>query len=225
MKKRILTPLFLLLCVTAFSQDLKYKVHGKYFPTIKKEQLATATSLRDLIPDYDTRWNWPFMSVEMMAMCDGKVIMAASTRDALSAEQKNLLTAVDLGTDIVITFKYRYSIRDYAFTAVPQLEAEYPGGSKEMAQYLEERVTNKLAETFPAEKLLPQLRVAFTINESGEISNAKLSGTSADPNIDQLLLEAIHNMPKWKPAENARGEKVKQEFELSVGIGGGIGGC
>ena len=33
-------------------------------------------------------------------------------------------------------------------------------------------------------------------------------------------METINKMPKWKPAENANGLKMKQEFEFSVGIPG-----
>ena len=39
---------------------------------------------------------------------------------------------------------------------------------------------------------------------------------------DKLLLEVINGMPKWKPAENAKGVKVKQDFEF---IGGFMVGC
>jgi len=50
----------------------------------------------------------------------------------------------------------------------------------------------------------------------------QLSKTSGDQKTDKLLLKAINKMPKWKPAENSDGIKVKQEFEFSVG---NCGGC
>jgi TonB family protein len=59
--------------------------------------------------------------------------------------------------------------------------------------------------------------VEFTVNEDCEIANAQISKTSGDQETDELLLNVINQMPKWKPAENAKGRKVKQEFEFSVG--------
>jgi hypothetical protein len=35
-----------------------------------------------------------------------------------------------------------------------------------------------------------------------------------------MLLDLIKNMPKWKPAINTNGVKVKQDFVFSVGAGG-----
>jgi hypothetical protein len=32
-----------------------------------------------------------------------------------------------------------------------------------------------------------------------------------------MLVEAIHKMPKWKPAQDAKEKNVKQEFEFSIG--------
>ena len=62
-----------------------------------------------------------------------------------------------------------------------------------------------------------QCVVIFAINEAGEIVNAKISRSSGDSKTDKLLLETIYKMPKWKPAKNSKGIKVKQIFEFSVG--------
>jgi TonB family protein len=62
--------------------------------------------------------------------------------------------------------------------------------------------------------------VKFTVSEEGDIINAKITSTTGDAQIDKVLLDAIIKMPKWKPAENSKGFKVKQEFEFSVGNDG-----
>ena len=49
---------------------------------------------------------------------------------------------------------------------------------------------------------------------------ADLFAISMDTELDNFLLEIFINMPNWKPAENATGEKVRQRFEFSMGIGG-----
>ena len=84
-----------------------------------------------------------------------------------------------------------------------------------MTQYLRENAINKIPET--TSKQLQQVIVGFTVNEEGKIANVQISKTSGDPNTDKLLLEAINKMPKWRPAEDSKGVKVKQEFEFSVG--------
>ena len=60
----------------------------------------------------------------------------------------------------------------------------------------------------------------FTVNEEGEIVNAKISQTSGDSKTDKLFVEAINKMPKWKPAQNSKGVKVKQEFIFNLSGGG-----
>jgi TonB family protein len=108
---------------------------------------------------------------------------------------------------------------------VPEIEAEYPNGAEHMTQYLRERVLSKIDTTASNKYAFVTSAVRFTVNESGEIANAQIiSGSLVDPKVNQLLLDAIHNMPKWKPAENAKGMKVKQEFELSL-LGRSPGGC
>jgi TonB family protein len=62
--------------------------------------------------------------------------------------------------------------------------------------------------------------VKFTVNEEGGIMNPKMLRTSRDSKADKLVLEAISKMPKWKPAQNSKGVKVKQEFTVPFG-----GGC
>ena len=70
---------------------------------------------------------------------------------------------------------------------------------------------NKISETYPS-KQIPWAMAKFTVNEEGEIVDAKISTPSKDPKIDQLLLDALSKMPKWIPAEDSKGLKVKQEF-------------
>ena len=106
-----------------------------------------------------------------------------------------------------------------AVTVVPETEAEYPGGFKQITGYLRANVFNKISGATASEKI-QQAIVKFTVNENGEILEAKISKTSTDPTIDNLILNAINKMPKWKPAENANGIKVKQEMTIPFGSGG-----
>jgi TonB family protein len=174
-----------------------------------------------------------YVSVEILATCNSKVLTSQSTSDKLTPEQKNILNAADLGSDISIKikFKYKNQAKDslgsskiiegkLAVTVVPETEAEFPGGFKQITEYLMKNVINKITEASTSEKIR-QAIVKFTVNEEGQVVDAKILRTSTDPKIDDLLLNAINKMPKWVPAKNSKGIKVKQEFSIPFGSDSG----
>ncbi|HLG35767.1 MAG TPA: energy transducer TonB [Bacteroidia bacterium] len=184
--------------------------------------------MSDINPGYpSSSWMTDYISAEISVTGNGKVMKAGSANEILSVEQKSILKMADLGTDIVIDVKYKQvntitgniDIRNmhFLFTVVPEIEAEYPGGYQQMKNYLKENAINKISETDYKQL---QAAVKFTVSEEGEIANAQISKTSGDKKTDKLLVEAINKMPKWRPAENSKGLKVKQEFVFSVGNGG-----
>ncbi|MDP1746596.1 MAG: energy transducer TonB [Bacteroidota bacterium] len=171
-----------------------------------------------------------YISVEILATCNGKVLMFESTSDKLTTEQKNILNAADLSSNIriKIMFKYKNQVNDnlnsgdkiiegqLTVTVVPEIEAEYPGGFKQLTKYFTENVINKVSKT-NGSKRVEQAIVKFNVNEQGQIVDAKILRTSTDPQIDKLLLDATNKMPKWKPAENSKGIKIKQGFSIPFG--------
>lgn len=173
-----------------------------------------------------------FVSMRISVVSKGKKLTSQSTGKILTAEQKNILNSADLGTDILIKIRFRYRNQgnisfseldqikegEYAVTVVPETEAEYPGGFKGLTDYLIKNVFNKIPNKINAEKIR-QAVVKFTVNEEGQVIDAKISRTSTDPDTDKLLLDAINKMPKWKPAGNLKGTKVKQEYSIPLGRG------
>jgi len=171
-----------------------------------------------------------FVSIEILATCQGKSLASQSTSNELTAEQKNILNTADLGTDIRIKIKFNYKnwannnlktdkkIKEgeYLVTVVPETEAKYPGGFKQLTAYVTEIIFNKSSKTGSFGKI-QQAIVKFTVNEEGQVVGTKLFKSSIDPQIDKLILDAINKMPKWKPAENPKGIKVKQEFSIPFG--------
>jgi TonB family protein len=103
-------------------------------------------------------------------------------------------------------------------TVVPETEAEYMGGNKQITEYFNQNVVNKISEKNPEK--IQQAVLKFTVDEDGQIINPKITRTSNDSEIDKLLLDAAAKMPKWKPAQNAQGTKVKQDFTIPFGNGG-----
>ena len=174
-----------------------------------------------------------YVSIEISTMCNGKIVSSQNKNNTLTTEQKNNLMIADLGADITIKIKFKYKYQTlefpddankiyeakYTVTIVPETEALYPGGFKQFSNYINENVINKTNRQLTFRKF-QQLIAKFTITEEGKIINAKITNSSADLKTDKLLLDAINKMPKWKPAENAKGTKVKQEFVLPLGGSG-----
>ena len=210
-------------------REFKFVVRGRYDRPVKKEKLVDARVLSDFIDGYPTNWITNYVSVEILATSNGKSTKTVSMNDSLSKEQKTLLKTVDPATEIVINvyYKYKNSDREHldnhtmhvSMMIVPEVEAEYVGGHKQMIKYFKENGIDKILEPVSAQLQFVTAVVKFTINESGEIMDAKLTRTTGTSQTDRSLIELINKMPTWKPAENSMGIKIKQEFEFRVGSG------
>ena len=171
-----------------------------------------------------------YVSIEISAINQGKLYTAQSTSDVLTSEQKNILRAVDLGSVITIKIKFNFKgwtrntadtdtkLKEgiYSVTVVPETDAVYPGGFKEITAYLTTSVINKIAGPTAYEKLQKAV-VKFTVTEEGKLINTKMDRTSTDPHLDKLILDAINKMPQWMPANDSRGLRVKQEISIPFG--------
>jgi TonB family protein len=197
------------------------------------KQVITIYPQAYMFPQDNYNYLFNYVAVEISAICDGKVITSVSKNDTLTAAQKDILNTADLGNDISIKIKFNYkngaidshgttckiNEGEYSVTVIPQTEAEYPGGFKQFTQYFTKNVFNKMPEQPNTEKI-QQAVLKFTIDEEGQIVNARISKTSTDPKIDGIILEATNKMPRWVPAQNAKGLKIKQEFSIPFGGGG-----
>ncbi|MEO8149630.1 MAG: energy transducer TonB [Bacteroidia bacterium] len=211
--------------------DLRYEVRTNYQFPVNNETLSEAKLISDIVTGYPINWITSYDFVEILVTSKSKAIKAVSTSDVLTTEQKSLLNKIDMGTNIVVNVKYKYNnpfsneIENNdihtTITAVPDNQAEYVGGYDQMTKYLNEKGIKKTFEAGP--KQFQRIAVGFTVNEQGEITNTKILTSSGDSKTDKLLIEAINKMPKWKPAENSNGMKVKQEFKFSFGMLGGDG--
>lgn len=169
------------------------------------------------------------ISVENAA---AKTISAQSTSDKLTIQQKEIINAAAPGTEINVTIKYKYKdqskdswgSRDKivkgstTVTVVPEKEAQFAGGRKQFSAYFKENVINKITARDASDKIY-QAVVKFTVNEEGQILNSRLARTSTDKHIDYLLMDALKKMPAWKPAEDSKGVRIRQEICIPFGTG------
>jgi hypothetical protein len=165
----------LALSLNSFSQDLYYDIHGKYDIPVLREKLFIANSLADIAKGYPSSWITGYVSTELISTSLGKSQTAKGENDTLNEEQKNLLKAADLGTDVEINVSYLFKNpvnkevgvkkMHYKVTVVPEKEAEYPGGRPKLDTYLFGSGIQNLPKTcFENQK---QAKVTFTIDENG----------------------------------------------------------
>jgi len=224
MKSTIAVLLLSLATVSGFAQDLYFSVHGNYKHAITKEKLSTARSMSDIIPYYPASWITSYTSAEISATGNGTTITSSSSNDIFSEEQIEMLGSLDFGTEIVIKIGYMHEnsltnkvedgMMNYSATVVPDTEAQYPDGFDQLSLYIKQNTIDKISPEDSKE--MQDASVIFTINEDGGIADVRISDTSGNREVDNLFLEVIHDMPKWKPATDSQGKNVKQEFVLTI---------
>jgi len=228
--KAALILLFLAFSFLSNSQDTSTIVPSvevnRVYPafSVSTETLKEAHTLLDINPHYNPSWVRKYISVEISTVNNGRMQKTLGTNDTLSQDQKDNINTADPGTDISINVKYipentlkNNEAKEFDFTLKvdPDSEAKFTGGKKQLIQYLREYAIDKIPEgSFTGFDLYA---VKFTIDEEGQVIDAHIFWPSNNEKVDDLLLEAICNMPSWMPAKYANGLKVKQEFALTVG--------
>jgi len=209
--------------------ELRAWVRGMYRRTVEKERVIKALLLSDFVEGYPSSWMKHYVSTEITTTSNAKTIKAVGSNNTLSPAQKDLLKKVVLNSDVHIDIKYKIDnvvtggmderVARFSITIIPKVEAEFTEG--DVNEFLKEKTKKKFSQA-KSEKFEEGL-VRFVINEEGKVENAKIITTTGNSKTDKLLLEVINEMPKWKPAKDAKGIKLKQTFEFLVGYM--VGGC
>ena len=211
------------------TDELSFEVNRVYpYLSITKEKLKEVQTLVDLNPHYKPSWIREYISVEILTSYKGSIRKAVNKKNTLSQEQKDNINMADTNTDILVKVQYipentltQNDIKEinFTFTVDPESEAEYIGGQQQLRQYLQKKAIDKIPDG--SFKNYDLTIVKFIIDEEGKIINAHIFDpvfqASKNEKVNEILLEAIRNMPCWEPAEYANGTKVKQEFVLTVG--------
>ena len=207
------------------SIQVTYEIKKVYPPlSIPKDTLVGAHTIHDINKHYKSSWVKNFVSVEVITIHDDQIIKTASQTDVLTKEQKNMMETADVGTPITVDIRY---IPDntlkhndehdfiFSFSIDPDNGAQYPGGEQILKQYLKQKVMDEIEESLFE---LYQLSVIkFAINEKGQVVDAHVSESSNNLKVDEIMLEAVCNMPVWSPASYANGTRAKQEHVLMIG--------
>lgn len=218
-----------------FSQDssnfeLKAEINTVYNSIhVTNQELTEAKTLIDLNSRYKSSWVKKYISVEISAIQKGQLKTEKAPNDKITPKQRKLISSADLGSEIIVKVNYvpennlqenEPKEMEFSFVIEPDFQAEFPGGKEALKKYLHKETIEKITDG--SIKRYNLSAVTFTIDENGAVIDAKIFDTSLmtgakDEKTDKILLEAICNMPRWKPATYANGAKIKQNFALSVG--------
>lgn len=93
-----------------------------------------------------------------------------------------------------------------------ELMPEFPGGQETFIDYLISNIT--YPESEKEEGLEGNVRISFTIDKSGQVTDTKVV-KSLGKKFDNNALEVIKNMPNWSPGEQ-NGKKVAVQMTLPI---------
>jgi len=213
-----------------------YEVHQVYpYISVSKQELLEANSLSDLKNknnhlnlEYQSHWVEEYFSVEIQVCHEGELKSATGKTEVFTEEQKELLVNADPEKEIQVHINYLPKNNlilndpktiDFSFSLDPENSATFMEGKEALYQYLEENAIQKItASDF---ENYDMTAIKFSVNTSGYIYQAEVFGSEYQAGkfdvINQELLEAIRNMPRWQPASYADGTEAEQSFVLTVG--------
>lgn len=205
--------------------DFKYDVNRIHESlSLSKDQIISATKISDLNQYFNSNWVRDYFSISIICEVDGEERNETSSTEDLTEAQKALLNSASANTDINVSIHYlpennlvnnEPKTFEYSFKVYPEQEAHFLGGENKLKMYLQETAFQHLsAEDF---KIYQLTVLTFGITTDGKVVDVEIMAGSDDDKIDQLLIDALCQMPDWIPAEYADGLKVRQEFALTAG--------
>jgi len=204
--------------------SFEVRLDGNTQRQISESTLKSAKTLTDLYERYPADWILSYISVELSVTCNGEVLQATGSSHELNEEQLSIIKQADFGSELRMDIKYlpdntlkNKEIRevDYTFLIIPEEQASFKGDEENLEKYIKENAIAKLEES--KAEIREWTSVYFSINENGEVENVEFLKSSDDENADEIILNALTNMPKWKPAQTSGGQKVKQNFKFYIG--------
>ncbi len=212
--------------------DFIYDV-GTRFSPIKKADLDKATSITDFLSEDQIQRITLYKSVEVIIIENDREsdIREFGSSDKLNTAQLNLLQSSDYSTNLKIRTDFQEKNKETGeledgystphLTIVPEKQAVYVSGKDALMDFLKENGKEVVRANNVQEDKLQPAKLFFTVTKKGTIENVKLDRSSNYPEVDKKMIELITKAPgKWKPAENAKGEKVDQELIVSFGLMG-----
>lgn len=90
----------------------------------------------------------------------------------------------------------------------------FPGGQDALQKFVEDNIEYPEAAIQQGEEA--DVRVMFTVNEAGKVTNAKVVGNNdVEYGLKEEAVAAVNKMPNWTPG-TVNGKKVKTRLQLPI---------
>lgn len=89
---------------------------------------------------------------------------------------------------------------------------EFPGGDKEMMEYLIKRI--KYPEAALKNGIYGKVVISLIVEKDGRLSEIELL-RSVDPDLDKEALRVVRSMPRWRPGRH-KGKEVRVKQAVAV---------
>ncbi len=211
-------------CQDSTSYDLTYEMNmTNPNVVITPEEFKDTKKYADLDIHFKSEWIEEFISADITIMKNGKAQILKAQDHHITEDIKMAMAQADSGQKINVSFKFvpKNALKEknvkedgFSFTILPHHNASFPGGVVSMDKYFH-KVINQVT---PDDIVIYNLAaIRFTINENGDIINPEVVTQSKHKHVDTLLLNAICDMPSWKPASYNDGTTVSQDYVFTVG--------
>lgn len=205
-----------------------YNIDSRFIENITKEDLHSATSIKEIYPEEATRPEDVYSQVEVSIINNlGDVLVSEFGHgEALNDAQRKLLKTVDYANNIKIKADYggltamvtnnHVNHIIYYISVLPEHEATYKNGHDTLMEYLRERSAEDIADI--DQNVLRPGRLSFTVSKNGNVENVVLESTSGIDKLDTAMSKYVAAIPgEWNPATNGIGENIDQEFVFFFG--------
>tara|TARA_R100001015_G_C4619480_1_gene176210 strand:+ start:157 stop:903 length:747 start_codon:yes stop_codon:yes gene_type:complete len=190
------------------------------FNPIKRSQLITAFSARTFLKEEHLNDVNSFDQTTLKLISNDKDYSEGISNygEMLSKEQLSQLNNLPLSSNFVVEIRANgYHNYTPHFTLIPEVQAEYSLGLGALFDYLRTNSQDEI-DQLDEDRLGPG-RLYLTVGTDGKLKDLKLWNSSRDEAFDERVLELMGTLPgDWKPAEDAKGNKVEQELVLFFGI-------
>lgn len=102
-------------------------------------------------------------------------------------------------------------VNDTSVTWTPYIDAEFKGGIDGLILYIQQSIESKLINKKRLRKRLIDVKILikFTITENGSVTNIELLKGCTNALQNQLAIDTVKEMPKWKAAKDVNNNPIK----------------
>ncbi len=224
--------LAILLCITIqtyaqleIAENLEINIQ-KIYPSfsVDQDEISGLKVISDLNPHFKTEWIKEYYTVQFSAEVKGQMRYAKSKNNIITEEQRSLLNNVDHESKVNISIDYlpdnnlsHNEAKNFSFDAIvePHRHAKFGTKEADMKKYLNKTIDiSKLKQVYKPHAVAV---VKFTVNSTGLVTDIQLVESTSSKEVDDMLTQAICNMPDWTPAKYRDGTLTSQDLVLTVG--------